>query len=376
MKNIGRTKSVSVYIETSNDDESYYMVCEFDEEGYITISSEFKNVVNVSEIDKIFQDSINPIIEEIKNLLEQSGYKLNKFSSLNDENVEIKQLTYETQIKITKPLDIQAYKGCVSSVFINETNKFKGTTINLRFKRVSNYSKFNSQEAFILEKSEQGLRGDQIIEALLENFPEDLDHKQAIEMVSKIANELEIERGVRKSDIKIKNNPGFKTTIGLEQETGVITITTENINNINYLKTLPIYLDTIVRLTQDKNSTNYPVKEINKLCSSGEKEDIVIDDIISSSEESAPNSEVPSIEPDEEDVQYNKFKTVDINKPKGALSLFFDEDEGEEFEGGERKGFGIDFEGGDTSSSEESIESDKSSETKKNTYAGVTGPSG
>ena len=153
--------------------------------------------------------------------------------------------------------------------------------------------------------------------------------------MSKIANELEIERGVRKTDIKIKNNPGFKTIIQLEQETGIITITTENINNINYLKTLPIYLDTIVRLTQDKNSTNYPVKDINKLCSTGEKEDILIDDIIPSSEESAANSEVPSIEPDEEEVQYNKFKTVDVNKPKGALSLFFDEgedDEGEEDE--------------------------------------------
>ena len=36
-------------------------------------------------------------------------------------------------------------------------------------------------------------------------------------MVRKIANELEIERGVRKTDIKIKNNPGFKTLLKLEQ---------------------------------------------------------------------------------------------------------------------------------------------------------------
>jgi hypothetical protein len=377
MKSIARNKSVAVYVESEKKGKSLYLVCEFDEEGYITITSEFNEVVSINEINEIFKNSINPIIEEIKSLLEQSGYKLNKFNSLTDDNVEVKQLTYQTQISIKKALDIESYIGCVSSVFINETNVFKSGKINLRFKRVSNYSKFNSMEAFILEKSDQGLRGDQIIEALLENFQEDLDRKQAIELVSKIANELEIERGVRKSDIKIKNNPGFKTTIELEQETGVITITTENINNINYLNTLPIYLDTIVRLTQDKNSTDYPVKDINKLCSTGEKEDIIVDDIISSSEESAANSEVPSIEPEEEEVQYNKFKTVDINKPKGALSLFFDEGEDEEdFEGGERKGFGMDFEGGDTSSSEESIESDKSSEPKKNTYDGVTVPSG
>ena len=374
MKSIARNKSVAVYVESEKNGKALYLVCEFDEEGYITITSEFNQVVSINEINEIFKNSINPIIEEIKSLLEQSGYKLNNFNSLTDDNVEVKQLTYQTQISIKKALDIESYRGCISSVFINETNVFKSGTINLRFKRVSNYSKFNSIEAFILEKSEQGLRGEQIIEALLENFPEDLDRKQAVEIVSKIANELEIERGVRKSDIKIKNNPGFKTTIGLEQETGIITITTENINNINYLNTLPIYLDTIVRLTQDKNSTSYPVKEINKLCSTGEKEDIIIDDIISSSEESAQKSEVPSIEPQEEEVQYNKFKTVDINKPKGALSLFFDEgDDEEEFEGGERKGFGIDFEGGD---SESSVESDKSSEPKKNTYAGVTVPTG
>jgi hypothetical protein len=352
MKSVARNKSVAVYIESSSEDNSQTMICEFDEEGYITISSEFKTVVNVEEIDTIFQESINPIIQEIKNLLEQSGYKLNKFGSLNDENVEIKQLNYEMQIKITKPLDIQAYRGCISSVFINETNAFKGNTINLRFKRVSNYSKFNSQEAFILEKSEQGLRGDQIIEALLENFPEELDRNQAVEMVRKVANELEIERGVRKSDIKIKNNPGFKTTISLQQETGIITILTENINNINYLYTIPIYLDTIVRLTQDKSSSDYPLKQINKLCSES-SQDVSIEDIVSSAEESADLSEVPSIEPEEEEVQYNKFKTVQADKPKGALSLFFDEGDEDSLES---------FEGGQGSdSSEESIPSEKSS---------------
>jgi len=380
MKNIGRSKSVAVFIESTTNGDVQSLICEFDEEGFITITSEFKNIVSIDEIDNIFKELINPIIIEIKNFLEQSGYKLNKFNSLNDDNVEIKQLTYETQIQISKPLDIQAYKGCISSIFINETNILKGNTIKLRFKRVSNYSKFTSQEAFILEKSEQGLRGDQIIEALLENFPDELDKKQAIEMVSKIANELEIERGVRKSDIKIKNNPGFKTNISLNQETGIITITTENINNMNYLSTIPIYLDTMVRLTQDKLSTNFPIKEINKLCLSGEKEEINIDDIISLSEESATNSEVPSIEPDEEEVEYKKYKTVDVNKPKGALSLFYnddeDEDENESFEGGnERKGFGVDFEGGQQDS-ESSISSEKSENPKKLTYNGITVPSG
>ena len=332
IKTIGKTKSVSVYIE-SNKDEN--IICEFDENGYITISSEFKVAMNEIEVDTLFRDYVNPIIEEVKNFLEQSGYKLGKFNSLKDENVEIKQLTYETKIQISKPLKLDSFKGCISAVFTNETNVFKSDGKQyLRFKRVSNFSKVTSQEAFILEKSTQGYKGYEIIELLLENFPEDLDRANAEDLVRKVANEIQVERGVRKSEIKIKENPGFKTIIVLEKETGVITITVENINDIYYLDTIPIYLDSMVRLTQDKNSTSYPTNEINKLCSTGEKEDIIIPDIISASEESAESYEIPSIEEEEDGVEYNKYKevTFGVEKPKGAFSLFFDEDEDEENE--------------------------------------------
>ena len=331
-KTIARNKSVAVYIETTYDGINQSIICEFDEDGFIAISADFAATLSINQIDDLFRSSVNPVITEIKNFLEQSGYKLNIFNSLNDENVEIKQLTYETQIAIKKPLDIEVYKGCISSIFINETNVFKSNIMSLRFKRVANYSNFTSQEAFILEKSEQGLRGDQIIEALLENFTDELTRKEAEELVRKIANELEIERGVRKNDIKIKNSPGFKTTISLDKKSGVITIVTENINNINYLYTLPIYIDTMVRLTQDKNSTNFPVKEITRLCSK-EKYDLHIDDMISIMEEPVTKSYIQSVEKnveDEEDVEYNTFKTVEVNKPKGALSLFFDEDADDE----------------------------------------------
>ena len=374
MKAIGRTRSVSIHIE-SNDEK--ILNCEFDEEGYITMSGEFNKLIDVSEIDKIFKSTINPIIQEIKTILEQNGYKLNLFNSLNDENVEIKQMTYETQIIITKPFDIENYKGCIYSVFINETNRLKRNKINLRFKRISNFSKFTSQEAFILEKAEQGLRGNEIIQALTENFPDDLNEQQARELVAKVANELEVERGVRKSDIKIKDNPGFKTEIVLDPETALLKITTENINNINYLFTLPIYLDTMVRITQDKNSTNYPASEIKKLCGAQEVSDVSIPDIISSTELSAKEGEEANIEGDES-IEYIKYTEIEKEKPKGAFNLFFDadySDESYESEGGDRKGFGIDFEGGQ-SSSEESITSESYEQPTKLKYGNITVPSG
>jgi hypothetical protein len=356
MKTIAKSKSVSVYIEIIKDENTQTLICEFDENGYITVSSEFESIVSENEIDMIFRDSINPIIDEIKNLLQQSGYNLKLFNSLYDNNVEIKQITYVSQIKISKPINLETYKGCISSVFNNESTEFK-SGIHLRFKRVSNFSKVNSQEAFILEKSQEGYRGTDIIEALLENYPDDLNRNQAEELVRKVANEIQVERGVRKTDIKIKNNPGFKTTIILEQKMGIITITVENINDIHYLQTIPVYLDTIIRLTQNKNSTNYSVKEIDRLCSTGEKEEVLVEDIISSTEKSIDDGEEdPILEENDEIVDYKKYKPVVNEKPKGAFSLFFDEeDEDEDDE--ENKEIG----GAQNTSSEESVKTDEGS---------------
>jgi hypothetical protein len=330
IKNIGKTKSVTVFIEFKNNSINQAIYCEFNENGYITISTEFIDVMTENEIDEIFRNTVNPIIDEVKHFLEQSGYKLGNFNSLRDENVEIKQLNYECQIEISKPFNIENYKGCIYSIFNNESSK-KGDII-LRFKRVSNFNKVTNQEAFILQKQEEGFRGNEIVDALLENFKDDLTREQAIELLRKVANEIELESGVKRTEIKIKDNPGFKTTVLLDKKTSVLTITVENINDINYLLTIPIYLDTIIRLTQDKTSTDYPSKEIKKICSKEEIEEIVLPDIESSSEKY-----ISSIEEDISDVEdviitYKKGK----NDKKTALELLLGDDFGDEFFGGEK----------------------------------------
>jgi hypothetical protein len=92
MKTIARSKSVSVYIENDFYGYNHIIICEFDEYGYITISSEFRSVLSITEINELFKNSINPIIQEIKNLLEQNGYKLKEFNSLVDLTSCVKRI--------------------------------------------------------------------------------------------------------------------------------------------------------------------------------------------------------------------------------------------------------------------------------------------
>ena len=338
IKGIGRTKSVSIYIETV---DTQMLNCEFDEEGYITMSSEFNELVDILQINQIFKNYVNPIIQEIKQVLEQSGYKLKLFNNLYDPNIEIKQLTYETQIEIKKKFNLAKYKGCIYSVFVNETNalKEKGDNYKLRFKRVSNFNKFTSQEAFVIEKIDQRLSHREIIDELVENYPNDLTFDQAKELISNILNEQQLEIGVRKTDIKIKNNPGFKIDVSVDLKTSILTIITENINNLNYLNTLPIYLDTLVRLTQDIKSTTYPIVEINKICSDEEPVNIIFKDLNSLTEESIVNGEPTEIEEDES-IYFEKNKEDQIAKDKdksiigksNAFNILFGDDDDDDEE--------------------------------------------
>ena len=328
MKNIGKTKSVTVFIEFKNGSNDQAVYCEFNENGYITISSEFIDVVSESEIDEIFRNTVNPIIDEVKKFLEQSGYKLDSFNSLSDENIEVKQINYETQIEISKQFNIETYKGCIYSIFNNESSK-KKDDMTLRFKRVANFNKVTNQEAFILQKQEEGFRGKEIIDALLDNFKDDLTREQAIELLKKVANEIELESGIKKTDIKIKDNPGFKTTILFDKKNRVLTITVENINDINYLLTIPIYLDTIIRLTQDKNSTDYPAKEIKKLCSKDNIGDAGLPDI------NTKKKAVSSIEENDENEDDITIKYKNDKKEKALEMALFGIDFDEDFFGGE-----------------------------------------
>ena len=331
MKDIGKTKSVTVYI--NGIAETSLLTCEFDENGNIYITGEFDKILNVSDIDTIIKTHVNPIIQDVKNYLEQNGYTIQLYDGIYKNNVTVNKLNYQSNIEITKPIKMNDFIGCITSVFVIETKDIKAKTgINMRFKRVANFNKFTSQEAFVIEQANQkdGLKGDEIVLALIENYR--MKEDEARSLVAKLASELQVERGVKKRDIEIKSNPGFKTNITLNSITGVITINVENINDIYYLETIPIYLDAFMRLTQDKSSTLFPTKIINALCSTDEKTELVIEDIIAPSEESYPEQEIPVVE--EDNMSFEDFseyvKNVEENKEqkfKSALDLIYGDDD-------------------------------------------------
>ena len=298
IKTIGRTRSVSVLINLQ-DDKEYSIICEFEENGNIYISCDFDEIMSIDEIDKLFKKAVNPVINEIKSYLIQNGYSINLFESLHNENIKIEQIKYETVIKIDEKIKLNDIMGCLTSIFIIESRDYlKG--INMRYKRVNNFNNMTSSEAFIIEQAKQknGLRGNDLVLALVENYK--IDKEEAVSLLEKIVNNITLQRGIRGNDVEIKINPGFKTSLIFDKFKSFITIQVNDIDNINYLNILPIYLDTFIRLTQDKNkkSTNIKSTRILEICKVEEINEPLLVDFTAIAEDVQEISQTPFIDDD------------------------------------------------------------------------------
>ena len=310
---IGKHKSVSVYTTVSYQGIEYNIICEFEETGTITVYSlePFVSPVLVNNysqnrfvnIDTIIDSAVNPLIEKIRPFFEQSGLELPVFKSITSSNIEIRELTYQTIYSITKPIDLKGMSGCLSSVFtvesddlIQNINMKDGAS--MRFKRVSNFTTLDSQVAFIIEKISKGFTQSEIVSDLIQQY-QDMNDETANDVFAKTIRDLELVRGANKRRaIMVKINPGFKTVMLLNPITSEIKITMNGINNIWYLDTIPIYINSFIRITQDIDSTRVSSEDINRLCSGAAIEDVKIDDIVAQAEENVVENEVPLIQED------------------------------------------------------------------------------
>jgi hypothetical protein len=314
IKNIGKSKSIAFYIKNPIND--YEIICEIVENGDIIISADFQDkTIDINDITSIIKENINPILIQIKDFFSQSGYFINMFENFFDKTIEIQNIIYETNILVNNNFNINDFQGCIKSIFNIET--IKNNSIYLRFKRVRNYNKKNSIESFIIEKQKQNISHEEIINEILNNF-DDITKNEANDLLIKIINENQLEKTANKR-IEIKINPGFKTIINFDKFKSILNINMMNIDDILYLKTIPIYIDSFIRITQNMPSKHYSKNEINKLCKSKINDDIFIEDIISLNDKKLKTNEIPTIIKD--DIVYKKPLNENI------FNLIYGEDE-------------------------------------------------
>ena len=287
MKMMGTEKSVSFYISST---KRRFVICEINTRGEINIKTGFADIVNITEIDAILGDIINPVIDEINTFLSKSGYSIDRYSNLDNKNVKILDANLTLNIKTNDEFNFDdKISNCLSSVFSVSRADIKNG-IEMRFKRVANYSEMDAQEAFIIDYFNQKLPQERIISGLMDNFS--MDETEARKAILSFINAFQVTADAfRNRRLKSKINPGFRIYMIREQYSNNIIVTISGINHYEYLGTVPVYIDALFKMVQDKDYHN---KQIESLCQRVDEteEEVVI-------EESEPIDQAQKVEVEE-----------------------------------------------------------------------------
>ena len=320
--------SISIYFEDLNAE------CSLSEQGDIQVSISFSSAITLKQLNDLLFEKLNPKLEVFKEYLGQHGYTIGIFNGLDHSTTDIKDIDYNTTVYINREFSMKNIQGCVSNIFITDGYNLK-QGIQGRYKRVSNFNAMTSMEAFIVEKQKKGMDYKEIIEQLLTVYP-DVNQEEAIQLVGKLASELQIDRGVRKNVIDLKMNPGFSSTFSFDAISSELRIDIKGIDDIQYLDIIPIYIDSIVQMTQFKSKLGVTANKIKSICGKDVEKDVVFEEIVADTEKSyneKMDKERDSVQEEiiienEEDQENDDGSDYS----EDALDLFFGEDEESEEE--------------------------------------------
>ena len=228
VRTTSKHKEISIYNDTHN------IIINIETDGVINISGKFKIFKTIKEVETILKTAVNPLLDKINGYLFSSGYSISNINSLKDENIKIVNMNYEFSTVVSKKMNLK--NTCIYSIFDVIESDVRKRAI-LRFKRVDNFEKMDALNAFIIDMYKKRNEQSDAYNALATQYKIDLNQAKII-VATKLNEEI----------VVAGKNPGLTTTI--KQENNTLNIRVNNLENIEYIESLGIYLDSIVRLTQ------------------------------------------------------------------------------------------------------------------------------
>ena len=249
-KQTGKLRQVSLFIQHETTRQTIDIFMDLEYNGNVRIRGNMLKPISVNDLETILYNAINPILIEINNFMERSGYTITLFDKLTDRNVEIMQLDYLCKINLKRAMKLKNYLGCLTSLFdITNTELDTSRAINMQFIRVDNYKKMTAISAMITEVFRRTNNQEEIINALIVNYS--MDRDTALKEIVKYFNEHTRIQGqyVNKS-VDIVDNPGFPVVMTKSPFDDKFSITVSNISSVDFIDVLHIYFDSILRITQ------------------------------------------------------------------------------------------------------------------------------
>jgi len=264
-KETGKKKQISFSIENENGD--FYI--DIQNNGDISISgNNFKEPIDISDLNSVIQTIANPIINHINDFLRKNGYEIKEFQDIRRDDIEIEYMKYTMSIKIDKEIDLSKFNSCLTPIFEIETNDIhKGAS--MRFKRVENYNEMDEEDIFIASLYGRFKTDREIAEIISKKY-EITFESASLKLANFIKNH---DRTIDKvqggpSVIKVADSPGFLVNMSIKSYDDIFMceIEMDNISihlHVEYIDVIQIYIDSLLRITQD---TTLKKSIISRIC--------------------------------------------------------------------------------------------------------------
>lgn len=328
MKDHGKANQVVMYIKTLFQDIARDVFLCFDIHGKINIYGDSSSTPILPEnFQQFIVETANPVIQKVNSVLQTSGYALKMIDSLYSGIVESSNYKYTLVLPIDKKVDLKKQNGAISNVFdIFTSDVYSSQGASLIFKRVENFVEMDAQSALITEIYKQTNNSLDVVQALINQYR--LTQEEAEMRLAKYSSEHQHVSG------KIIENPGFQVSFKMEPFKNNLIVEVSEVLSVEYIPIVHMYIDTILRISQNPGSTSVTAAKIKTFCEkqnkSAESEyKPAIENVISTVEAETKNN-LYEIQP----LQFGEAEqTFDADDDDDGL--YFDDDYAYEEEEGE-----------------------------------------
>lgn len=250
-----RNNQLSMYIPSRGDP----MFLHFEHTGDISIQCTFSTPLSRIALDDYVKETLNPVLTKLTSDFRQTGYTIPSFRSFSEENIRVVSMKYVAGVRIERDVKIDKIQ-CIYSLLT--VNKSAGEEI-VRYKRVENYKEMDAETALITElyntMQYTEMTGAEMLEIVSQRFgmTEERAKARVVESLS----------DAHEYNGSIIEHPGFPMKIGVSNLDYILGFEVDGIDSIRYIEPLEIYIESIVKMTQEIKPRSELAKHIRDVCS-------------------------------------------------------------------------------------------------------------
>jgi hypothetical protein len=256
-------KQITFFIKKTYNSLDHTFFIDFESNGNIQVKCILDKQIQSNELEELLKFAVNPIILYLNEILEPNGYAIQLLENIHD-NVEIVELNLSYSINVgEKIIELNKISGCLTSLFIIPENIDDKNTI-LTFKRVENFQEMNEISKMIRNVYERTGNERTIIDSLIKNFG--ISDYEAIAHISNFLNSFtRINGKYVNNENSIAETAGFPVKFEYNPFSKLYKIDVENINAVDYIGVISIYIDSILRIFLEPSTID--INRIQSICS-------------------------------------------------------------------------------------------------------------